>query len=209
MKKFINVWHYVSVYLAGLTALIAIFFPVTEIQKCFLAAITILFLHFFEEFGFPGGFPYMGMKVLMKSEETDSTKWSCNNLSSMFGNWGFLFLLYIIPLIFPINFLILSGMLFLFAEVFMHLILFNVAMKTFYNPGMITGIFGCGAIGIYYFTQVFDKNIFVTTDYIFAVIYFVAVFVFSFRSKLYWDLGKNSVTTLQNSQRMVYSKCKR
>ena len=190
MKKFINVWHYVSVYLAGLTALIAIFFPVTEIQKCFLAAITILFLHFFEEFGFPGGFPYMGMKVLMKSEETDSTKWSCNNLSSMFGNWGFLFLLYIIPLIFPINFLILFGMLFLFAEVFMHLILFNVAMKTFYNPGMITGIFGCGAIGIYYFTQVFDKNIFVTTDYIFAVIYFVAVFVFSFRSKLYWDLGK-------------------
>lgn len=132
----------------------------------------------------------MGMKVLMKSEETDSTKWSCNNLSSMFGNWGFLFLLYIVPLIFPINFLILSGMLFLFAEVFMHLILFNVALKTFYNLGMITGIFGCGAIGFYYFTQVFDKNIFTTTDYIFAVIYFVAVFLFSFRSKLYWNLGK-------------------
>ena len=145
---------------------------------------------FFEEFGFPGGFPYIGMKVLMKSEEKDSTKWSCNNLSSMFGNWGFLFLLYIVPLIFPTNFLILSGMLFLFVEVFMHLILFNVALKTFYNLGMITGIFGCGAVGIYYFTQVFDKNIFATTDYIFAVIYFVAVFMFSFRSKLYWDLGK-------------------
>ena len=108
----------------------------------------------------------------------------------MFGNCRFLFLLYIVPLIFPINFLILSGMMFLFAGVFMHLILFNVALKTFYNPGMITGIFGCGTIGFYYFTQVLDKNIFATTDYIFAVIYFVAVFMFSFRSKLYWDLGK-------------------
>ena len=29
MNKIINVWHYVSVYLAGLTALIAIFLPVT------------------------------------------------------------------------------------------------------------------------------------------------------------------------------------
>ena len=101
MRKWINAWHYISVYLAGLTALIAVFVPVTAVQKCFLASIAILFLHFFEEFGYPGGFPLMGMKVMMGSDEMDSTKWDCNNLSSMFGNWGFLVLLYILPLLLP------------------------------------------------------------------------------------------------------------
>lgn len=114
MKKLINIWHYVSVYLAGLTAMIALFAPVNPVQKCLLASITILFLHFFEEFGYPGGFPLMGMKVMMNSDEMDYTKWDVNNLSSMF---------------------------------------------------------------VWY-------------DYVLAVIWFVAVFMFCFRSKFYWNLGK-------------------
>ena len=72
MRKAINIWHYISVYLAGFTALAAIFFPVNTVQKCLLASIIILFLHFFEEFGYPGGFPLMGMKVMMNSDEMDS-----------------------------------------------------------------------------------------------------------------------------------------
>ena len=191
MRKIVNVWHYVSVYLAGLTALIAIFMPVTAVQKCLLASITVMFLHFFEEFGYPGGFPLMGMKVLMGSDETDSTKWDCNNLSSMFGNWGFLVLIYLSPLFLPnVRFLTLSAMMFLFAEVFMHLILFPVKLRTFYNAGMITAVLGLGPIGCYYFLNVFESRLYVWYDYIIAVVWFVAVFMFSFRSKLYWDLGK-------------------
>ena len=133
----------------------------------------------------------MGMKVMMNSDEMDSTKWNCNNLSSMFGNWGFLILIYILPLILPnVRFLTLSAMMFLFAEVFMHLILFPVKLKTFYNAGQITAVLGLGSIGCYYFTSVFDPQMFVWYDYILAIIWFVAVFLFSFRSKLYWNLGK-------------------
>lgn len=191
MKKAINIWHYISVYLAGLTALIALFAPVDPVQKCLLASITVLFLHFFEEFGYPGGFPLMGMKVMMNSDEMDSTKWDCNNLSSMFGNWGFLLLIYVLPLILPnVRFLTLSAMLFLFAEVFMHLILFPVKLKTFYNAGQITAVLGLGFIGCYYFSTVFDASMFVWYDYVLAVVWFVAVFMFCFRSRLYWNLGK-------------------
>ena len=191
MKKAINIWHYISVYLAGLAALIALFAPVDPVQKCLLASITILFLHFFEEFGYPGGFPLMGMKVMMNSDEMDSTKWNVNNLSSMFGNWGFLVLLYVLPLILPnVRFLTLSAMMFLFAEVFMHLILFPVKLKTFYNAGQITGVLGLGFIGCYYFTTVFNAATFVWYDYVLAVVWFVAVFMFCVRSKLYWSLGK-------------------
>ncbi|MBQ7479128.1 MAG: HXXEE domain-containing protein [Selenomonadaceae bacterium] len=191
MKKAVNMWHYISVYLAGLSALVAIFAPVDPVQKCLLASIAILFLHFFEEFGYPGGFPLLGMKVMMNSTEMDSTKWNCNNLNSMFGNWGFLVLLYILPLFLPsVRFLTLSAMMFLFAEVLMHLIIFPVKLREFYNPGQITAVLGLGIIGVYYFGTVFEPQMFVWYDYALAVLWFVAVFLFCFRSKLYWNLGK-------------------
>lgn len=191
MKKIINHWYDISVYLAGMTALIVVFLPLDTIQKYLLVSIVVMFLHFFEEFGFPGGFPLMGMKVLMNSDEMDSTKWDCNNLSSMFGNWGFLLLLYILPLLLPdVRFLTLSAMLFLFMEVLMHLVFFPIRLKTFYNAGQITAVLGLGAIGCLYFLTAFDAQLFVWYDYVLAVVWFIAVFLFSFRSKLYWNLGK-------------------
>lgn len=191
MRKLINNWHFVSVYLACVSALFAILGTDNITTKLLLASITMMFLHFFEEFGFPGGFPFMGMKVLMGSSEMDSTKWNCNNLSSMFGNWFFLVCLYFFPLLLPdVRFLTLSAMMFLFAEVLMHLILFNVKLKQFYNPGFFTGVIGMCPIGIYYFTEVFEAENFVWYDFILAILWFVAIFALCFRSKIYWGLGK-------------------
>ena len=76
MKRLVNSWYNVSLGLAVVSVLIAIFVAEDTIQKILWASIAILFLHFFEEFGFPGGFPLMGMRVLMKSKEPDSTKWN-------------------------------------------------------------------------------------------------------------------------------------
>ena len=72
IKKFINNWYNISVGLAAVSALIAIFVVDDMTQKLLWYAISIMFLHFFEEFGFPGGFPLMGMKVLMNSKEKES-----------------------------------------------------------------------------------------------------------------------------------------
>jgi hypothetical protein len=191
MKKFVNNWYYISVYLAVAVAVIAIFAPVGILQKILLGSISVILLHFFEEFGFPGGFPLMGMQIMMHSDERDSTKWNCNNLSSMFGNWVFLLLIYILPLAFPrIRFLTLAALFFNFLELFMHLVLFNAARKTFYNPGLVTAIFGLTPIACYYFIKVFNANSFLWYDYVIAVIWMILVFLFSFRSPLYWYLGK-------------------
>ena len=133
----------------------------------------------------------MGMKVLMNSREKDSTKWNCNNLSSMFGNWGFLFLLYALPLIFyDIRFLTLAAMMFSFAELFMHLLLFNIKQKSIYNPGTVTAVFGLTPIAIYYFSNVFNGSLFAWYDFVIAILWFIAVFWFCFRSPVYWGLGK-------------------
>jgi len=65
----------------------------------------------------------------------------------MLGNWMALLLLYIVPLLLPgVRFLTLAAMMFLFAEVLMHLVLFNVRQKSLYNPGMVTGVLLMGAI---------------------------------------------------------------
>ena len=57
MKRLVNAWYNVSLVLAVVSAIIAIFFAEDTVQKILWASIAILFLHFFEEFGFPGGFP--------------------------------------------------------------------------------------------------------------------------------------------------------
>lgn len=191
IQKIVNNWYNVSVGLALVSLLVAVFIADDIIPRLLWLSIAILFLHFFEEFGFPGGFPWMGVKVLLGSREMDSTKWDCNNLNSMFGNWGFLFFIYALPLILSdVRFLTLAAMIFSILELIMHLILFNVKQKTIYNPGAVTAIFGLAPIGIYYFAAVFDKSLFVWSDYIAAVAWSAFVFWFSFRSPLYWSLGR-------------------
>ena len=192
-RNFVNQWAEISVYTAGVVALLAILPPLTMTQKLLLASIVFLFLHFFEEFAWPGGFAYMGVKVLLGKDEPDQTKWNCNNLSSMYGNWFALTLVYVMPLCFPnLQVLTLSAMLFNFMELFMHLIAFNVRLKRWYNPGLVTAICGLTPISIYYFSCVFDAGVFAWYDYILAVVWFALVFCCCFRSPWYWWLGKKS-----------------
>ena len=194
MKRFIQNWFNISVFIAGFVAMVAILFVDDALTKLQLAALVFILLHFFEEFGWPGGFPLMGVKVLMSSGEMDKEKWGANNLSSMFGNWFFCLCIYVLPICFPrVGFLVLAGMMFNFLEVFMHLILFNVKQRTLYNPGLVTGIFGLGTIGCLYFFgygDAFKPELFAWYDWAIAAVLMVAVFLFSFRSKLYWNLGK-------------------
>lgn len=208
MKRLINSWYNISLALAVLTA-ITIVVADDIVTKLLLASIAILFLHFFEEFGFPGGFPWMGVRILLGSKEMNSTKWNCNNLNSMFGNWSFLLLVYALPLILPdVRFLLLAAMIFSLLELIMHLILFNVKQKTLYNPGLLTGVFGLAPIAIYYFANVFDGRFFVWSDFVFAMAWCVAVFWFSFRSPLYLWLGglKSYKLTAQTAYGVRYAR---
>lgn len=190
-RNFVNHWTERSVYIAGIVALLAILLPLTMTQKLLLASIMFLFLHFFEEFSWPGGFAYMGVKVLLGKDEPDQTKWNCNNLSSMYGNWGFLLLIYVLPLCLPnVKVLLLAAMLFNFMELLMHLIAFNVRLKRWYNPGLVTAVCGLTPISIYYFSCVFDASLFAWYHYVLAVVWFIFVFWLCFRSPWYWWLGK-------------------
>ena len=162
-----------------------------DAQKFYLlASASVLCLHFFEEFGYPGGFPLMGVRIMLGSDEPDSTKWDCNNLSSMFGNWTALVLIYIVPLIFPeIRFLTAAAIILSIAEVIMHLILFNLKQKSIYNPGLVTGLL-IGVIVAWYLLNGFDPSLYGWSDFLIGFIYFLIVFWFCYCSPWYWKLGR-------------------
>lgn len=190
LKKLVNNWAVISVLLGLVTLGIMTLSVWNFTQKIILALAACMFFHFYEEFGFPGGFPYMGVKVLLGRDELDQTKWSANNLSSLFGNWGALFMLYILPLFIPgLRFLSLAAVLFAFLECFMHLVLFNVKQRSFYNPGLVTAVFGMTPIAVFYFLNISKGYVYTWYDYVLALLWCVVVFVFFFRSPIYWKLG--------------------
>ena len=191
IRTFVNHWAEISVYLAGGVALLAILLPLSVVEKLLLASIAVLFLHFFEEFSWPGGFAYMGMTMIMGCKEKDPAKWNCNNLSSLYGNWGFLLLIYVVPLFFPhVAVLTLAVMLFNAAEFLGHTFMFNIRLRKCYNPGMITALFGLAPISIYYFVAVFDASLFAWYHYLIAFACCAVVFWLCFRSPWYWWLGR-------------------
>lgn len=54
---FLKNWHLISVFLCG-ACVVALAIGNWDLrQRTILASTAILFLRFFEEFGFPGGFP--------------------------------------------------------------------------------------------------------------------------------------------------------
>lgn len=190
MKKLINNWYTVSIGLAAAFACILGFGNWDAREQYLLASCVFLCLHFFEEFGFPGGFPFMGVKVLLGKAETDSTKWNCNNLNSMLSNWASLVLLYLMPLFFPnVRFLMVGAIVLSIGEIVMHLVLFNVKLRSAYNPGLVTGLFGIGTVVILYLVKAFDPSLYMWYDYLLGVVWFGVVFWFCFRSPMYWKIG--------------------
>lgn len=191
MKKIVNNWYTVSIGFAAVFAVILFTGNWDARQKYLLASAAFLCLHFFEEFGYPGGFPYMGVKILLGSNEMDPTKWNVNNLSAMLSNWLSLVLLYLMPLFFPgVRFLTIGAIVLSLGEIVMHLVLFNVRLKTFYNPGLITGLFGIGVVGIIYLATAFDPSMYAWYDYVLGFVYFAVSFWLCFRSPMYWSIGR-------------------
>ena len=61
----------------------------------------------------------------------------------------------------------------------------------------------CGVIACcYFFGGVFEAGSFFWYDYLLAVVWFIVNFVFFFRSKLYWNLGKKTRLRPDRAERL-------
>lgn len=192
-KKFFDTLYCVSVYIAAAFVLALALGDWDVREKMLLGSSFFIFLHFFEEFGFPGGFPYVGMKVELRITDMDARHWPLNQVNAMFGNFCFAVLVYLLPLFLPdIRFLTLAAAVFAFVEVLMHLVVFNIALKTWYNPGLLTAVFGLLPISLWYFSQVWSQHLYGWGDAGYAMVWIVFNYWLSFRSPIYKKLGELS-----------------
>lgn len=192
-KKFFDTWYCVSVYIAAAFVLALVLGNWDIREKMLLGSSFFIFLHFFEEFGFPGGFPYVGMKVELRITDMDPRHWPLNQANAMFGNFCFAVLVYLLPLFLPdVRFLTLAAAIFAFAEVLMHLVVFNIALKTWYNPGLLTAVFGLLPISLWYFSQVWEQHLYSWGDVGLAIVWIGFNYWLAFRSPIYKKLGKLS-----------------
>ena len=192
-NKFIENWYSISVYIAGALALILCLGSFGIREKMLLTSSIFIFMHFFEEFGFPGGFPWIGMRIELGIKNSDTSKWPLNQVNAMFGNFCFAVLVYLLPLFLPeVKFLTSAAAVFAFAEVLMHLIFFNIKLKTLYNPGLLTAVFGLLPVSVWYLNQTLGRGIFGWLDWVLAFAWIAFNYWLAFRSPIYKKLGNLS-----------------
>lgn len=192
-RSFLYNWYYISVWVAGLLAVILTVGGWNNREKMLLGSAAVLFLHFFEEFGFPGGFAPVGMKVELRITDKDARLWPLNQLNSMIGNWLFAILVYLLPIFLPdVKFMTLAAAVFGFVEVLMHAVIFNAVLKKWYNPGLATAVFGLLPISIWYLSIIWGQRLYSMGDIALAIIWIAFNYWLVFRSPLYKRLGAMS-----------------
>lgn len=189
MKKIIQNWYCIAVYIGCLFGLLLCLGDWDLRMKTLLAGTMFIHLHFFEEFGYPGGFPWQGMKVERDAKECKPEEWELNQLSSFFGNEWFALAVYILPMFLNIKFLTLAVVIFTFAELLMHLVVFNVALKKWYNPGLVSILIGLLPVTIHYFIQTQGMHLYSWTDVVLSIIWIVFNYWVAFLSPVYKKLG--------------------
>lgn len=185
MKRIINHWYDLAVYIsAGITILLAIGSWSFE-QKVLLLSLSLLHIHFFEEFGFPGGFLWGGLKVENGQVDPNVGKWQLNMLSAWWGNEWFAFAVYTLPLFLPQwHWLVLAAVIFAFAEVLMHAVVFNYGLRSWYNPGLISAILGLMPVSIWYLARTLPTHHFNWLDLLLAVIWIASNYWMAFKSPI-------------------------
>jgi hypothetical protein len=185
MKKIISHWYELAIYIAAGVAMLIGLGNWSFEQRILLLSLCILHVHFFEEFGFPGGFVWGGLKVEQGQVDPDVAKWPLNTLSAWWGNEWFALSVYTLPLFLPhVHWLVLSAVIFAFAEVLMHVAIFNIGLHSWYNPGLVSALFGLMPISIWYLSRTLPQGQFSWLDSLLAVLWIAVNYWMAFKSPI-------------------------
>jgi Protein of unknown function with HXXEE motif len=142
------------------------------VQKLLALNFIVLLLHEFEEYGWPGGFPWICNEVLMPKDGGPPDRYPLNQNNAAFINvLGWLF--YLVPALLPnVLWLGCGQMLFgLIGQVIVHAVTINMKLKTWYNPGLAAVLLGHVPLGILYFMEVFGHGPARWWDVVFGFLY--------------------------------------
>ena len=125
----------------------------SPIQKILMASLMVLPIHQYEEYVFSGGGPVVINRGFY-GEQTLYRQYPGNWNSIMIVNLS-AYIFYILALVFPqAIWLGIATMLFNLFQLLGHALEMNIKLKTWYNPGLLTAVFGLLPISLWYFSQV-------------------------------------------------------
>lgn len=185
MTRIIQHWYELAIYIATGVALLLALGTWTFEQRILLISLCLIHVHFFEEFGFPGGFVWGGLKVEQRQVDPDVSRWPLNMLSAWWGNEWFAFFVYLLPLLFSqYHWLVLAAVIFAFAEGIMHLVVFNIGLRSWYNPGLVTAVFGLVPVSVWYLFQSVPQARFTWLDFVIAIVWIGVNYWLAFKSPI-------------------------
>ncbi|WP_213563274.1 HXXEE domain-containing protein [Staphylococcus auricularis] len=156
---------------------------INVLQRLALLNLAIINFHFFEEFGYPGGFPKFANTMFAYKNSPRPDRFPLNQMSAFLTNWGTALVLYVPPIIFhdaiwfglaPILF---GGL----AQLIVHAIVNNKMLGTYYNAGLATVVFGHLPIAIIYIIYIHTHNLVSFWDYVIGVVIMVLWYVVGIR----------------------------
>lgn len=185
MKRIIAHWYELAIYIAAGVAMVLALGTWTFEQRILLLGLCLLHVHFFEEFGFPGGFVWGGLKVEQGQVDSNVGKWPLNMLSAWWGNEWFALSVYTLPLFLPqYHWLVLAAVIFAFAEVLMHVVIFNLGLHSWYNPGLASVLLGLLPTSIWYLLRVLPQGHFNWLDLLLAILWIAGNYWMAFKSPI-------------------------
>jgi hypothetical protein len=173
--KFLRRHWYSLGLLAGSTALFLAFLgDLSRVQQILLRNFVVLTIHQFEEYGWPGGGPWIMNEVMQPSDRPD--RYPLNQNNAFFINVAFAWPpFYLLPVFYPqVVWMGLAPVLIGFAQFVMHGVIGNIQMKSIYNPGLAGVVFGHVPLGVWYIVEAYRQGTITGRDWLFAALYMAA-----------------------------------
>lgn len=172
--NFLRRYWYNLGLLAAVTGLgVVLLGDLSRVQQILLLNFVVLVLHQFEEYGWPGGGPWVMNQVLQPSDRPD--RYPVNRNNAMVINVFCAYPFYLLPVFFPQTiWLGLPPVLFAFGQFIVHGVITNWKLKGFYNPGLAAVVLGHIPIGIWYLVEINARGVVHTSDWVLAILYLIA-----------------------------------
>jgi hypothetical protein len=172
MKFLRRHWYTVGLFVAAAAICWAILGDISRVQLILLLNFVVLLIHQFEEYGWPGGGPWIVNEAVRASERPD--RYPLNQNNALIINVFAAYLFYLLPVFFPQTvWLGLAPVLFGFGQFLIHGLFANIKLKWFYNPGLAAVVLGHIPLGIWYLAEIHARGIIDRWDWAFAVVYMV------------------------------------
>lgn len=172
----------------------------TTQQLILWLSLVSLFIHQLEEYRYPGYFPGMVNSAMYNSDQPD--RYPLNTQTSFIVNVVMGWLAYLLAAIFAGQFVWLgiATVLISLGNFVAHTFMFNIKGRTFYNPGMFTGVVLFLPIAIWYYSTIVKDPHTAMIDWLIGIPLGILLNYLGIIKLIDWMADRNTTYVFENRQ---------